>query len=130
MNMIVKNRWVRSHDGILGGVCSGLAKSFGWDPVLIRLALLASVIVFGTGILAYLVLWIALPKETDIMASNQKRLLGVSTNLAHKTGIEVGLIRAMWLVLALMSFGTATLGYIIVSLWFHLSRPKLLNRPY
>ena len=49
-------------EGILGGVCVGLGHYFGIDPALIRVLFLVLLFVFGTGSLAYLVLWIAMPK--------------------------------------------------------------------
>jgi phage shock protein C len=50
-------------DRIISGVCSGLAKYFGLDPVLIRAIFLISLLGFGTGLLPYLVLWIVMPNE-------------------------------------------------------------------
>ncbi len=49
-------------EGILGGVCVGLGHYFGIDPALVRVAFLILLFVFGTGPLAYFVLWMALPK--------------------------------------------------------------------
>lgn len=59
----------RSQDRILGGVCSGLAKyakeqlDFDIDPVTIRLLWLLTVLIFGVGIIGYLVAWIIIPSE-------------------------------------------------------------------
>ncbi|MCS6917606.1 MAG: PspC domain-containing protein [Chitinophagales bacterium] len=49
-------------DRVIGGVCSGIGAYFGLDPVWLRLAFVIAVIVFGTGILLYLVLWIIMPE--------------------------------------------------------------------
>ena len=46
---------------VIGGVCSGLGYYFRVDPVWFRLAFVIAVLVFGTGILLYLILWIVLP---------------------------------------------------------------------
>lgn len=49
--------------GILGGVASGLGHYFGIDVVWIRVILVLLVVAgFGTGILAYIVLWIVTPE--------------------------------------------------------------------
>ncbi|WP_300568582.1 PspC domain-containing protein [Flavobacterium sp.] len=49
--------------GILGGVAAGLGHYFGIDVVWIRIILVLLVVAgFGTGILAYLVLWIVTPE--------------------------------------------------------------------
>lgn len=48
--------------GMIGGVCKGLGHYFGIDSVWIRLLFLILFFGFGTGLIAYLVLWIAMPK--------------------------------------------------------------------
>jgi phage shock protein PspC (stress-responsive transcriptional regulator) len=53
---------VRSRsDRRIAGVCGGLARYFGIDPVLVRIAFVITAFM-GFGILAYIVLWIALPE--------------------------------------------------------------------
>jgi len=50
-----------SADKKLGGVCAGLADYFDMDPTLVRVLWLLVVLCGGTGILLYIILWIALP---------------------------------------------------------------------
>jgi phage shock protein C len=47
----------------LAGVCAGFAKYFGIDVTLVRLLWLFTVILAGTGILAYIICWIVMPRE-------------------------------------------------------------------
>ena len=47
---------------ILGGVCGGVAAYLNIDPIWLRLAFVLSVILWGTGILFYLILWIIIPE--------------------------------------------------------------------
>ena len=48
---------------VIAGVCAGIAERYGWDPILVRLALVAAVLLgFGTGVLVYLAAWIVIPK--------------------------------------------------------------------
>ena len=47
---------------ILGGVCSGLAEYLGINRALVRILWLFLTLFFGIGFLAYLILWIAIPK--------------------------------------------------------------------
>jgi phage shock protein C len=52
----------RRGDGrVLVGVCAGLARYFGWSPGLVRTVFVITGL-FGAGELAYLVLWIVMPK--------------------------------------------------------------------
>jgi phage shock protein PspC (stress-responsive transcriptional regulator) len=50
-----------SRDKKLGGVCAGLAEYFDLDPTIVRIVWLLAVFLGGTGVLAYIILWIVLP---------------------------------------------------------------------
>jgi phage shock protein PspC (stress-responsive transcriptional regulator) len=55
-------RLMRStRDKKIGGVCAGLAEYFDLDPTLVRIVWLLAVFCAGTGLLLYIILWIALP---------------------------------------------------------------------
>ena len=57
-----KRRLMRSStDKKIAGVCAGLADYFDLDPTIIRLCWLLAVLFAGCGLLAYIILWIALP---------------------------------------------------------------------
>ena len=55
----------RTRDKVIGGVCGGIAKYFGWDAAIVRLLyVVLSVASIGfPGMLVYLILWIAMPEE-------------------------------------------------------------------
>ena len=48
---------------ILGGVCGGLARYLGVDPLLLRIAAVVLALTGGVGVLLYVVAWIAIPEE-------------------------------------------------------------------
>jgi phage shock protein PspC (stress-responsive transcriptional regulator) len=48
-------------DKKIAGVCGGLAEYFDVDATVIRLCWLLAILFAGTGVLAYIVLWIILP---------------------------------------------------------------------
>jgi len=50
-------------DRVLGGVCAGLGKYFGLDPVLLRVIWAIAFFVGGAGLLAYIIAWIIIPEE-------------------------------------------------------------------
>ncbi len=58
-------RLERTRDKVIGGVCGGMAKYFGWDPAIVRLLyVILSVASIGfPGVLVYLILWIVMPEE-------------------------------------------------------------------
>jgi len=49
--------------GIIGGVCAGLAEYFAVSPLLLRLIFVLWALTSGTGVTAYIVLWIVLPEK-------------------------------------------------------------------
>jgi phage shock protein C len=50
-------------DKMIAGVCSGLADYFDVDVTLIRIIFVVAVMVGASGLLAYLILWIAVPRR-------------------------------------------------------------------
>ncbi len=50
-------------DRMIAGVCGGLGKYFGVDPVIIRLIFIIFALARGLGLLAYLLFWIIVPEE-------------------------------------------------------------------
>jgi phage shock protein PspC (stress-responsive transcriptional regulator) len=62
--MIMKKRLYKDHsDKKLCGVCSGIAKYFGIDPTLVRLAWTLLIVFGGSGVLAYIICAIVFPDE-------------------------------------------------------------------
>lgn len=53
-------------DKKIAGVCGGVAKYFGLDPTLVRLAYAILVIFGGTGILLYIICALIIPREDQI----------------------------------------------------------------
>lgn len=51
-----------TENGIVGGVLAGLGHYFGIDKVWLRAFLLLLVLAWGTGVLAYIILWIVMPE--------------------------------------------------------------------
>jgi len=50
---------------MLGGVAGGLAEYFGIAPVLVRVLFIIAFFLHGVGILAYIIMWIIVPKRKD-----------------------------------------------------------------
>jgi len=63
-----RGRLVRVNQGKkLAGVCAGIARHNDWDVTLVRVGFLAAVVLHGLGLLAYLIAWIAMPREEYVM---------------------------------------------------------------
>jgi phage shock protein C len=126
----------RSPNGLFGGVCEGLARRYDMPVGLIRLAWLASVLFFGTGVLLYLVLWWIVPRSDELpvepviwerdelgrpsapLARTEvdRMFLGVCGGLARRWQIDPSLVRLGALSLAVVSLGTSVLAYLIAAL--------------
>lgn len=52
-----------NEDKMISGLCGGLGKYLEFDSTLIRLAFAFAAIFAGTGVLAYLIMWIIVPRD-------------------------------------------------------------------
>lgn len=52
-----------AHNKVIGGVCSGLARYFDIDPVIIRIIWGVSFFAYGFGLIPYLIFWLVVPAE-------------------------------------------------------------------
>ena len=50
-------------DRVIAGVCAGLGRYLGIDPVLLRVAFIILALANGLGLIAYVVAWVAIPEE-------------------------------------------------------------------
>jgi phage shock protein PspC (stress-responsive transcriptional regulator) len=48
---------------MLAGVCAGLAQRFGWSVGMVRLIFVLSIILPGSQVLVYLILWLLMPSR-------------------------------------------------------------------
>jgi len=62
----MKRLYLSISDKKIGGVCGGIGEYFDKDPTLIRiLFILVILFSFGFGILAYLAMWLIIPKKPE-----------------------------------------------------------------
>ena len=59
----VKKLYRSKKNRVIAGVCGGIAEYFNIDPTLVRLLWIFFVIIWGSGILAYIIAWIIIPEE-------------------------------------------------------------------
>ena len=51
---------------VIGGVCGGLGEYFGIDPTWVRVLFVLTIFANGIGLLAYLIGWIVIPKQSEL----------------------------------------------------------------
>ncbi|MBS1658300.1 MAG: PspC domain-containing protein [Bacteroidetes bacterium] len=59
----MSKRLYKGSDKKLFGVCSGLAEYFDTDPTIIRVIFVFAFLAFGSGLLLYIILAIAMPDK-------------------------------------------------------------------
>lgn len=88
-----------TNNNILGGVCAGIGNAYDFNPVWLRLAFVAAVLIFGSGVLVYLALWLVLPakkKSNEPLKAGEEKGNGNKLNFwASMKSFLVKLIQAM-----------------------------------
>lgn len=59
----LKRLYRSRNEKIIAGVCGGVAEYFNIDPVIVRIIWVVISLMWGFGILAYLIAWIIIPKK-------------------------------------------------------------------
>jgi phage shock protein PspC (stress-responsive transcriptional regulator) len=67
--------------GIIGGVLAGLGHYFGIEKVWLRVLLLVLIFAYGTGFLAYIILWIVMPEA--VTTSEKLEMTGEPVNISN-----------------------------------------------
>lgn len=74
-------RFVRRRNGLMAGVCAGLADYLDMDVNLVRVLTVGiTIVTFSAGLWVYLIAWLVVPEEgketsiaEDLLGKNQKR---------------------------------------------------------
>lgn len=67
--MAMKKLYRSNADRVLAGVCGGIGEYFGIDPTLLRLGFAALFVLGGSGLLAYILAAVIIPKEGAVHES-------------------------------------------------------------
>lgn len=78
-------------DRMIWGVCGGLAKYFDMDPTLVRIIFVLLLFANGTGLIAYIIMAIVVPREgskttepKETVKENVEELKKTATKLGHE----------------------------------------------
>ncbi len=86
---------------VIAGVAAGLADYFNVDVVIFRLLFVLLLLFSGGGLLAYIILWIVIPKQPCVVyeqtayqtaQSKKEKVTGVQTVKQSSTGLIAGII--------------------------------------
>lgn len=67
-------------DKMIGGVCSGIGSYLGVSEVVMRMVFIISFFAFGTGLLAYVILWLIIPEAKTAAEKLQMRGSNIDIN--------------------------------------------------
>jgi phage shock protein PspC (stress-responsive transcriptional regulator) len=85
MQEVNDQKFYRSGNRILGGVCAGLAEGFHLDALWVRVAFLLLAFLQGVGVFLYVILWLVMPERLedgnqrsgfDAMSADLRRIWG------------------------------------------------------
>ncbi|MFD2245695.1 GIN domain-containing protein [Pontibacter ruber] len=115
---------------VLAGVCAGIGNYLNIDMLWVRLFFILLVVLgivsagvsAATGIILYIVLWIAMPQSAQLPETTIKRLFrdpedkkvaGVASGIAKYFGVDVAVIRILFLISIFLG-GFGLLTYLIL----------------
>jgi len=99
--------------GVIGGVCAGLADYFGVDVVLVRLLFVILSIagaIIG-GVIVYVAAWFIMPEGDQAApvadgrvlrrSTTDRQIAGVCGGMAEYFGVDATAVRLLWVVLSI-----------------------------
>jgi phage shock protein PspC (stress-responsive transcriptional regulator) len=107
-------RWVRSKDGMIAGVCEGIANRLGFEAWILRVVLVIATFCMFVGPFLYLGLAVCLPREDRVPEAYEGMVLGVCSRISRRSDLEIGIVRFGTLLLALTSLGFIALVYVVL----------------
>ena len=87
-------KFYRNPDGkVLGGVMSGIASFTGWDLGMLRFVSVLTIILFGSGIIIYVILWVIAPEAKTLtdkmqMSGEPITLENIESNIKRTFNVE------------------------------------------
>src|SRR5215208_924291 len=97
--------------GYVAGVCAGLAREIGIDPLIVRVGFIAGALAGGFGVAIYVLAWALLPAGSARGAALQRSLP------AGRAAIEVGLGVGLLLLSVLLAFRELGLWFSDAIVW-------------
>ena len=125
-----KRLYRNENSKIIGGVASGIANYFGIDPIVVRILFVVLAFAGGTGLVAYFILWLAVPSTATneiggirkklYRDNDEKFIAGVCSGIGNYFGISAWVPRVFFL-LPFLSFAFR-LGH-----WGFMDFPQFLS---
>ncbi|MFC1653259.1 PspC domain-containing protein [Patescibacteria group bacterium] len=69
---------------VLAGVCTGLAEYFDLDPTIVRLFFILATMMGGSGLVAYVMMWIFIPSKSSVKLDSDEYIKKNTEELKDK----------------------------------------------
>jgi phage shock protein C len=109
-----KRLYRSTSDRMLGGVAGGLGEYFNLDSTLVRLAFVVVTLFGGSGIIAYLILWIILPSDKQTHHDSESVIKDNATEIKTKAESFAIAVRAQHHFHIIWGFGLILVGLIFL----------------
>lgn len=132
LEVVIKKLHISKTNKKIAGVCGGLGETFGIDALFLRIAFVVLIFVQGIGLILYLILMLILPKgdkdlqvEIDVTPKEEaerklsrykkgKMIAGVCSGMERFFGLDVSIIRVIFVVVTLLTSGIGGLIYLLL----------------
>jgi signal transduction histidine kinase/phage shock protein PspC (stress-responsive transcriptional regulator) len=95
--------------GVVGGVCAGIARELGVDPLVVRVAFVAAALAGGIGLAVYAFAWVLTPAAGEAVPARRTR--------TGRGALEVGLGTGLLLLSVLLAFRAAGIWFSDAVVW-------------
>jgi signal transduction histidine kinase len=99
---------------VLGGVCAGLGRHMGVDPLIVRVAFVAAAVAGGIGIALYAVAWVLVPAGDAPEAAARRRPSRATIQIAAGVGLLALSVLLTFRALGLLFFSDAVVWPLVL----------------
>jgi signal transduction histidine kinase len=99
---------------VVGGVCAGLGRHMGVDPLIVRVAFVAAAVAGGIGIALYAVAWVLVPAGDAPEAAARRRPSRATIQIAAGVGLLALSVLLTFRALGLLFFSDAVVWPIVL----------------
>jgi phage shock protein PspC (stress-responsive transcriptional regulator) len=99
-------------NGMIAGVCAGLGRRAGIDPLMLRIVFGATTLASGIGLVAYGLMWLLIPADTD-----ETTRVAAEPRRSRRGAVEVALGVGFLLLAVLLAFRELGLPFSDVVIW-------------
>lgn len=75
-------------DRYLAGICGGIAEYFGLDSTLVRVLFITIILLGGSGLVVYFILWLVIPTKSENINNTKEMSMKTSSDKTNSTELN------------------------------------------